>query len=124
MSKTENFETTQKSEINIDYAYKVKECLDYIECGSFEKDLERVEKTLLTSRIKVFTNNKKDNPKIGTLIGKSLFFTALSDEKIIKHSDLLTDLFLGKEKKETSVVYKFKGFNCVKSEKQLTVTLS
>lgn len=123
MSKSENFETTQKSESSIDYAYKFKECLDYIECGSFEKDLERVEKTLLTSNNKVFTSNKKDNPKLGTLIGKSLFFTALSDEKIIKNSELLTQLFLGTVKKEHSTIYKFKGFYCTKSERQTTVSL-
>lgn len=107
MSKAENIIGHDETEKQINYAYKFKECLDYIEVGNFKKDLERVLKALKHSKTELFSNIKKDNPKLGTLIGPELFFMALSDERVIKNDPLIQGLFLTKTEKEKGTVFEF-----------------
>lgn len=104
---------SRSTQSSIEEAYKLKECLDYIECGSFQKDLYRVRKTISTSKRKTFTSNKKDNPKIGTLIGKSLFFSVLTNDSVIKNVQELKDIFVEKEIGDQITTYFFDNFSCI-----------
>lgn len=90
MSKTEAFDTCKIKDDNIEAAYLLKECLDYVEVGSFHKDLDRVMKSLIKNP--TFSNDRR-NPKLGTLIGKKMFFETLSNLKVINAVEDLKKIF-------------------------------
>jgi hypothetical protein len=121
MSKTE---TNKDFYDAVEAAYKMKECLSYIEAGSFKKDLTRTLAVLSSEKIDYKFNNQKTNAKLGTLIGKSLFFDTLSEESIIKQCEFLKSIYLGKENlSDEQVIFKFDSFNVLKNGNHVLIKL-
>lgn len=114
MGKEEKNLINMSNDDYTEFVYKMKECMDYAEVGSLSKDLARVIKPLKFERNKVFTNGS-DNPKVGTLIGKNVFFEALSNEIIIKNIPELNKIYLDKTVKGNEEVYRYTDFICVKN---------
>lgn len=89
---------------DIEKAYRMKECQDYIDVGSFDKDLKRVKNSFSLDKNgasgRNLFSNQKSNSKLGTLIGRDMFFDVISDEKFIKKTESLNDIFISVENKE------------------------